>query len=114
MAGTIITEKPLAQYRPSTTDAVGIYSPDTGVIGIIKTIIIANTTATDQTYQLFLDIDGSDYSASTYIGSLNTTVLANRAEYVHTYLPMNSSSNFAVQANTANAITFSVFGVEIK
>ena len=110
---TQITELPLAQLRPSTTDATKIYSPATGVIGVIKVINICNVTDTDTTYRLFLDIGSTNYDEATSLG-YDHEILANNTVLWEVYFPMKSVSNFAVRSGTANAITFTIFGYEVK
>uniref|UniRef100_A0A6M3IL05 Uncharacterized protein n=1 Tax=viral metagenome TaxID=1070528 RepID=A0A6M3IL05_9ZZZZ len=110
---TQITELPLAQLRPSTTDATGIYSPATNVIGVIKVIAICNVTAVATTYRLFLDIASNDYGEATALG-YDHDIAANKTVLWEVYLPMKSASNFAVQTGTAGALTFTIFGYEVK
>jgi len=110
---TEITEKPLAQLRPSTTDATGIYSPATGVIGVIKVISICNVTEEEVTYRLFIDIKGSDYTKPTAI-AYDHTLAANKTRLWECFFPLVPASNFAVRSGTALAVTFTVFGYEVK
>ncbi len=107
-------EKQLGQARPADTNAVSIYSPGTGVTGIIRTIIISNTTAVDATYRLFCDDDGVIYTEATSL-FWDVNIVANTTEILSVFIPMNNvSGNFAIRSGTASAITFTLFGVEIS
>ena len=84
------------------------------MVGIVKTIVLANTTASSATVRVFMDDDGTTYDQSTAllydvaIDSYSTTQLDG-------YYPMNNSSgNIAYQQGTPNAITISVFGAEVS
>jgi hypothetical protein len=58
-------EKQLGQRRDGDTDTHSIYSPAANVVGIVKTIVIANTTGSDATVSVFIDDDGTTYDQST-------------------------------------------------
>lgn len=107
------TELPLAQLRPSTTTATKIYAPAVGVIGIIKVVVICNVTTSDTTYRMFLDIGSTNYDEGTALG-YDHALQANKTAVWEVHLPMKYGSNFAVRSGTANALTFSIFGYEVK
>ncbi len=105
--------KQLGQSRPSGTTAVSIYSPPASVTGNILTIFICNNTSgTAADYTLYHDNDGATYDETTMI---HPPVNLNPGEVieVNTWIPMDDSSgNLAVKTSVANAITFTVYGVE--
>ena len=106
-----ITEKPLAQLRINSTNAVSVFSPS--VITIIRTVHLCNTTALPVTFGLFLDNDGTTYDEST-AKAFNSPLGPNAFLDIDTYWVMdNSAGNFAYQTSVANAITITVHGAEI-
>jgi len=108
-----IQEKRFAQARENSTDAVGVYSPGSGVTAVIKSIVLCNQTANDETVRLFLDDDGTTYDQDTAL-FYDIPIEANTTIEIDSYWPMNDSTgNFAYRSSTANAITITVFGAEI-
>lgn len=105
--------KQLGQLRPSTTDATSIYSPAEGVQTIIKSIVICNTSGSSTSAYIYIDDNGSTYDENTSI-LWNTSIPANNLPIVfEVCLCMNNQNgNLAVKTNTANALTFTVFGME--
>lgn len=107
----MIVEKQLAQSRPANTTAASIYSP-TGETAIIKSIVICNVTGTAAAFRIFLDDDGTTYDQTTAL-FYDANINGNETVEVDTYWPMNNSSgNLAVRTDTADALTFTVFGAE--
>ena len=108
-----IQEKQLGQAREDSTNAVSVYSPGSGVTAVIKSIILCNTTGTDETFRVFLDDNGTTYDQSTAL-FYDVPIEANTTVELDSYIPMNNSSgNLAYRSSTANAITITVSGSEI-
>jgi len=106
-------EKQLGQHRINGTAATSLYSPGAGVTAIIKSIVVCNQSGSADTFQLFLDDDGTTYDATTAL-YFNVVIAADATVQIDTFWPMNNSAgNLATQNATANAITFTAFGVEI-
>lgn len=106
-------EKQLGQRRDNDTSTHSVYSPNSGVTAIIKTIVLCNTTASGAAVSVFLDDDGSTYDQSTAL-IYDFNVMANGTMELDGFYPMNNESgNLAYQQGTANAITITVFGAEI-
>ena len=107
-------EKQLGQHRINSTTATSLYSPGAGVTAIIKSVIVCNQTATSADFRLFIDDDGTTFDESTAL-FFDTPVGANSTVEIDTFWPMNNSAgNLATRTDTANAITFTAFGVEIS
>jgi len=105
-------EKQLGQLAPANTTAASIYSPGTDTTGIITNITVANTTASSAKFRIFVDDDGTTYSAATAL-YYDVPILANQTVAITTYIAMNDSTgNLAVRTDTNDAITFTVFGAE--
>lgn len=110
-----IASKQLGQARPADANAVSIYSPGAGVSTRIGSIAICNNTGSVAKFRIFLDDDGTDYDESTalyYDFSLagNTTLMLNDLALFMN----NSAGNLAVRTDTADALTFTVFGIELS
>lgn len=108
-----MVEKVFGQARPLDLEPVSIYSPDTRIIGIIKTIVVCNLTAAAVAYRIFVDDDGTTYDQDTAL-AYDINILANTTEEWYGYYPMNNpDGNLAVRSSVAAALTFTAFGVEI-
>ncbi len=106
-------EKQLGQARENSTNAVSVYSPAASTIGIIKTIMLANTSGADATFRLFVDDDGTTYTEVTTI-AWDVDILADQVIQMDVFIPMDDASgNFAYRSSVANAITITLFGAEI-
>ena len=110
---TEITEKPLAQVRPNSTDKVVVYQPNAGTIAIVKFVMVTNTTGSAATYSIYHDFDGTDFSESNMLVP-TVTLPANNAEPLTVYWVINADGALGVDVGTAGAITFSFYGAEIK
>jgi hypothetical protein len=107
-------EKQLGQRRDNDTDTHSIYSPDSGVVAVVRCIVIANTTAAIANIRIFMDDDGTTYDQSTAL-LYDVAIGANATAQIDGFYPMNNSSgNLAYQQGTANACTVTVFGAEIS
>jgi len=107
------TEKQLAQARENSTNAVSVYSPAASTTGIVRTIVLCNTSGADATFRIFLDDDGSTYDESTAL-FWDEDLLANQTLQLDVYYPMNDASgNLAYRSSVANAITITIAGAEV-
>lgn len=108
-----LAEKQLSQSRPAGTIAVSIYSPGASTTAIIKNITVCNTTNTQAKFRVFIDDSGTTYDESTAI-FWDSPIKGNTTVSITSFWAMNNSSgNFAVRTDTANALTFTISGAEI-
>ena len=107
------TPKQLAQARPSGTSAVSIYSPGADITTTINTITLVNNTSSAIVVKVYLDNDGTTYSAATQITSALTIDADAMVSITSIHYMNNSSGNLAVETDTANALTVTVDGVEV-
>jgi len=106
-------EKQLGQHRINSTTATSLYSPGASTTAIVKSIVICNQSGTADTFRLFVDDDGTTYDETTAV-YFDVAIAADTTIQIDTFWPMNDSSgNLATQNATANALTFTAFGVEI-
>lgn len=112
-----LTEKVLGQATPSDTNAVSIYSPASPVVSTeITSIFICNTDSSQHSYRIFLDDDGTTYNTTTALfydktinGNETSIPLSGTSVFMN-----NLSGNLAVRTNSANNLTFTVLGIELK
>ena len=107
------TYKQLGQLRPANTTAATIYSPATDTQTIIKSIVVCNTTAITAYCRIFVDDDGTTYDETT-AQAWDVPVVPSVAPLtIEVNICMNDSTgNLAVRTDTANALTFTVSGME--
>jgi hypothetical protein len=108
-----LQEKQLGQLRPANTAAASLYSPAANLTGIAKNLVVSNTTAILATFRVFVDDDGTTFDETTAL-FFDVPLLGNTTVLIDMYAAMNDSAgNFAVRTDTANALTFTLFGAEI-
>ena len=106
-------EKQLGQHRINSTTATSLYSPGASTTAIIKSIVVCNQTAGAATFRIFIDDNGTTYDESTAL-YFDVAIVANTTIQIDTFWPMdNSAGNLATRTDTANALTFTAFGVEV-
>ena len=108
-----IQEKQLGQSRPTDTSAASIYSPASNTTAVARTIYICNTTASSESYYIYVDDDSTTYDQSTAI-CYATPINAYTTVKLETFIAMNNpDGNLAIKSSTGSALTFTVFGIEI-
>lgn len=110
-----IQEKQLGQVRGTTGGtAESAYSPGSGVTAVIKQIVVCNNTASPATFSIYVDDDGTTYDEETCLFH-DAPIAANDTVFINCYVPMNDDSgNLAVEGSVTDAVTFTVFGLEIS
>lgn len=104
----------LAQSRPSGTSAVSAYAPLARIKALITQIVVCNTTGGSVNLSIYLDADGTTYDQTTAL--YYTVALAANSTLLIPFtngLPIANPGNLAVQTSSANALTFSIIGLEI-
>ncbi len=103
----------IAQNRPSGTSAVSAFTAD--LVTEITLIVVCNTTASAAEFSVYHDDDGSTFTQATAlhyaqtIGANETLYLG--SEYAGAGMTIKPDGQLGVQTNTANALTFTVYGV---
>ena len=88
----------------TVADTVGNYS-------IIKNINLCNTTASNAVCSIHLLVDGAVVASSNKLVS-NVNVLANNVVFYNTSIVVPANSSIHVTQVTANAVSFTISGVE--
>lgn len=103
------------QDAPSGTTPVAIYTPGSGITGMVKSVTITNTTAAPVKYSIYSHKTGSTYDATTSLAK--EIVLAGNDSIILEWngpgqVVNGAAGNFAIQTDTADALTFTVTGWE--
>lgn len=112
MAEPVLTY--LNQLRPANTTAASIYSL-VSVAGVTQPVVvrqlwICNTGNSTIKASLYFDNDGTTYDDTTKMLH-EIAIPKNATEKIDIEIPMrNSAGNLAVQTDTANDATFTLFG----
>jgi|SRR3972149_963160 len=104
------TYKNLGQSQIANTTTT-VYTVPGSTTGIIKELIITNTTSSAATITVYADPDGTVADATTAILS-GWSVPANDFLRFRCWLPMTAASTLKAVGGTNNAITITVSGVE--
>lgn len=104
----------LGQLRPANTTAASIYSPASSIEAQITAIMICNTGGVAVKFRLFHDDDGTTYDETSalfwdisLIADETVTLTFEKGIYMDV-----STGNFAVRTSVANALTFTIYGLE--
>ena len=103
----------IAQLSPSTTAALTAYSATTRTV--VTRIIVCNARASATTFSVYHDDDGSTFSTATALYKAKA-IAANTTETIEAQSPgsgigMRSGGRIGVDAGTADALTFSLYGI---
>lgn len=82
-----------------------------GNYSIIKNINLCNTTASNAVCNIHLLVDGAAAGNGNKILS-NVNVLANNVVFYNTSIVLPANSSIHVAQTTANAVTFTISGIE--
>ena len=102
----------LGQNRPAGTSPVSIYSPAASTQTIIRTILICNTTGSAADFSIYHDDDGTTYDESTALYFAEQLAANTTREILVHILANDENGNIAVQTDTGNALTFTLYGYE--
>lgn len=99
----------LVQSRPSGTGAASVFQPNSRAF--IDTIFVTNVGTTNAKFSIYLDADGTTYTQATALYYQQNINVGTTVEiWMENGIPITSSGNLAVQTDTADVITFSVYG----
>ena len=104
--------KVLAQSNPAATTNTDIYTVPSATETVISSIIIANQSASDDTYDIAVRPNNASLSAEHYLAK-GVTVGAADSTTLTLGLTMDATDVLTVQAG-GTALSFNVFGSEIS
>ena len=112
-AGQVVARQ-LAQSQGGTvTTAASLYTPGDGVQGIVKRVIICNTSGGNAAFDLFHDDDGTTYDATSQLYK-DQTITAGLTRVLEDELFVDSAGNVAVASDVTAALTFTLYGEEVQ
>lgn len=103
--------KVLGQAAPGATTDTDIYTVPASTEAVISTIVIANRSNSDATYNIAVRPDGATLSNEHYV-AFNITVGQNDSTALTLGITMDAADVLTVLASSAD-LSFSVFGSEI-
>lgn len=104
--------KILGQSAPSDTNNADLYTVPASTEAIISTLAVANTTATNATYTVYVRSGGAAAASSNMLVG-GGTAEANSTTAVSIGITLSATDIVTVQSDTADAITFHAFGTEV-
>jgi hypothetical protein len=104
--------KVLGQAAPADTSNANIYTAGTGVQAIVSTITVANITGSAATFRIACRPAAAAVANQHWI-AYDASVPANDSLTLTLGISLAATDVLTVRSGTANAIAFSVFGVEI-
>ena len=108
-----LQEKQLGQLRPANTTAASLYSPPANTRAVRLSLVVCNTSSSVAKFRVFHDDDGTTYDESTALFFDAPIDPGQTLESDGFKAANNSAGNFAVRTDTANALTFTLYGAEI-
>lgn len=104
--------KILGQSEPGTTANADLYTVPASTEAIVSTLVVANTSATDTTFRIFVREGGVTASTGNAI-AYDTAITANSQVAFTLGLTLSDSDVITVQSSTGAALSFSAFGSEL-
>ena len=106
------TYKVLGQARPADTNVADLYTVPTGGQVVVSTITVANTTALDATFNIYVRPNGATANEATAV-TFGTTVKGNTTATMTLGITADAADVISIKSGTASAVTFTAFGLEI-
>jgi len=106
-----IAYKVLGQAAPADTNNANLITVGAGKSQVISTLVVANTTATAATCRVFARIAGAAAAASNAV-LYDTSIPANSTASFTLGISLAATDILTVRSGTANALTFTAFGME--
>lgn len=106
-------EKLLGQVRENSTNDAAVYTLPASTTAVIKSIVICNQSGGYASFRLYADNSDTTYTQSNalyYDVGLN----ANETLQIDTYYALSTAGgSIGYRSSVANALTCTIFGVEI-
>jgi glucose-6-phosphate dehydrogenase assembly protein OpcA len=104
--------KTLGQVDLTTTGLTDLVTVSAGKEVIISTIVIANRTATADSFRIAIRTDGDAIANKHYV-AYDVAVAANDSTTLTLGISMVATDVLSVKATTADVLSINVFGAEI-
>jgi uncharacterized protein (UPF0303 family) len=106
------TYKVLGQAAPANTSNADLYTVPSATQAVVSTLHVANTTAADATFSIYVRIAGAAAANSNAIAK-DVTLAANSLFSATQGITLAATDVITIQSGTADALTFSMFGSEV-
>lgn len=111
------TYKTLGQTSPTSTTAVEAYVVGSGKNTVVSTIVVCNRTTSLASYRIAVPVGGvaaeGNLTNAHYI-VYDAPILANDTITLTLGISLAATDEIWVRSNTANSLSFSIFGAEIS
>lgn len=107
------TYKILGQSAPTDTANADLYTVPASTEAIVSTIVVANVTAADAAFRIFVRPDGAAAAAGNAI-AFDTPISANSQAAFTLGLTLSATDIITVRSSLGNSITFTAFGSELN
>ena len=104
--------KILGQAAPANTSNADLYTVPASTESIISSLAVANVTATDATYRIYVRAGGAAAADSNALVK-DGTATANTTTTIGIGISLAATDVVTVQSGTANSLTFHAFGTEV-
>ena len=104
--------KVLAQAHLTTTSDTDIYTVASATEAVVSTVVIANITGTDATFNLAIRPAGETLANKHYVAK-TVTVAGNDSTTLTLGITLAETDVVTATAGTGNALSFNIFGTEI-
>jgi hypothetical protein len=104
--------KILGQAAPANTSNADLYTVPASTESIISSLAVANVTATDATYQIYVRAAGAAAANANALVK-DAVAAANTTTTIGIGISLAATDVVTIQSGTANAITFHAFGTEV-
>lgn len=104
--------KVLAQAHLTTTSDTDIYTVGASTEAVISTLVVANIGTASATYNIAIRPDAETLANKHYIAK-GVAIAANDSTTLTLGITMNASDVVTCATDTANVISFNIFGTEI-
>tara|TARA_R110000824_G_scaffold62213_1_gene164916 strand:- start:229 stop:564 length:336 start_codon:yes stop_codon:yes gene_type:complete len=104
--------KSLGQLDLTTTALTTLYTCPSSTETVLSTVIIANRTATADSFRLAIRTDGDAISNKHYI-AYDVPVAANDSTTLTLGITVKATDVISVQATTADRLSINAFGAEV-
>lgn len=107
-----LQEKILGQNRPSSSNAMTVYTVPASTTAILSTIHICNTSSNDVTFSIFMDNTGSTYDETTAL-YYDVDIRSKETYKIQTHIGMDTAGGtLGVKVSQASTCTFTFNGAE--
>ena len=104
--------KVLAQAHLTTTSDTDIYTVPSATEAVVSTLVVANIGTAAATYNIAIRPDGDTLANSQYIAK-GVAIAANDSTTLTLGITMDATDVVTVATETANTLSFNIFGTEI-